>query len=81
MSLMLAEIMIPWAAYLQTIGWALTGSIAMGLGLVVALKVFTVCTPKVDEWDLVKQGNVPMGIILAAVVLGTSIVVAVCAKP
>ena len=81
MSLMMAEIQIPWMAYFQTILWALTGSIAMGLGLVVALKVFTVCTPKIDEWELVKQGNVPMGIILAAVVLGTSIVVAVCAKP
>jgi uncharacterized membrane protein YjfL (UPF0719 family) len=81
MSLMLAEIMIPWMAYAQTIGWAITGSVAMGLGLVIALKVFTVCTPKVDEWELVKQGNLPMGIILAAVVIGTSIVVAVCTKP
>jgi uncharacterized membrane protein YjfL (UPF0719 family) len=79
MSLMLG-LTFPWETYLQTIGWALTGSIAMGLGLVIALKVFTVCTPKVDEWELVKQGNVPMGIILAAVILGTSIVVAICVK-
>ena len=81
MTLMLAEINIPWAAYFQTIGWALTGSIAMGLGLVVALTVFTFCTRKVDEWELVKQGSIPMGIILAAVILGTSYVIATIAKP
>lgn len=67
--------------YLKTLGWALVGSVAMGFGLIIALTIFTVMTRKVDEWELIKQGNIPIGIILAAVVIGTSIVVAVVAQP
>ena len=35
------EFALPWMAYLQTILWALCGGIGMGLGLIVALKTFT----------------------------------------
>jgi uncharacterized membrane protein YjfL (UPF0719 family) len=66
--------------YAKTVGWAVTGGVGMGLGLIIALKTFTVLTPKVDEWELVKNGNVPMGIILGAVVLGTSLVIMMCVK-
>jgi len=68
-------------AYAQTIGWAVAGGIGMGLGLIIALKIFTLLTKDVDEWALVKSGNVPIGIILGAVVIGTSVVIAMCAKP
>ena len=67
--------------YLKTLGWALVGSIAMGFGLMIALTIFTMMTRKVDEWELIKQGNIPIAIIMAAVVIGTSIVVAVVAQP
>ncbi len=75
------EFALPWMAYLQTILWALCGGIGMGLGLIVALKTFTLLTKDVDEWALVKAGNVSMGIILGAVVLGTSFVIMMVAKP
>lgn len=68
-------------AYTVTIGWAIAGGIGMGLGLIVALKIFTILTKDVDEWALVKAGNVPIGIILGAVVIGTSVVIGLCAKP
>ena len=67
--------------YAQTIGWAVVGGLGMALGLAIALKVFTLLSPGIDEWELVKQNNVPIGIILSAVILGTSIVIAVCVKP
>lgn len=82
MTMMLAQ--IDWGnlfrTYGITIGWAIAGGIGMSLGLTIALKVFTFLSPGIDEWDLVKQGNVPIGLILSAVVLGTSIVIAVCVK-
>jgi uncharacterized membrane protein YjfL (UPF0719 family) len=53
----------------------------MGLGLVVSLKVFTLLTRDVDEWAEVKKNNIGMSIILASVVLGTSLVIMMCAKP
>jgi uncharacterized membrane protein YjfL (UPF0719 family) len=67
-------------AYGQTIGWAIAAGIGMGLGLIITLKIFTFLTREVDEWALVKAGNIPIGIILGAVVIGTSIVIAMVAK-
>ena len=74
-----------WAIYtklfLVTIGWAITGGVGMGLGLIIALKIFTLMTHKVDEWELIKQGNIPIAIIMGAVVVGTSLVIMMCVKP
>ncbi|GEM_PF-1352403 len=67
-------------AYAITFGWALVGSVSMGLGVIITLKLFTVCTRNVDEWALIKAGNIPMAIILAALILSLGIVVASVTK-
>jgi uncharacterized membrane protein YjfL (UPF0719 family) len=71
----MSEITMLLTLWGKAIGWALAGGIGMGLGLVVSLKLFTVLTREVDEWAEVKKGNVGMSIILAAVILGTSLVI------
>jgi uncharacterized membrane protein YjfL (UPF0719 family) len=63
-------------AYLVTIGWALVGSISMGVGIIITLKMFDFSTKDVDEWELIKQGNIPMAIILASVIVSLGMVVA-----
>ena len=68
-------------AWGQLVGWAVAGGIGMGLGLVVSLKIFTLLTRDVDEWAEVKKGNLGMSIILASVILGSSLVIMLCAKP
>ena len=68
-------------AYLITFGWAITGSIGMGLGIIIALKMFDFSTRDVDEWELIKQGNIPVAIILAAVILSLGIVIAAAVRP
>jgi predicted benzoate:H+ symporter BenE len=55
-----------WIAYAVTFGWALIGSIAMGLGIIIAVKMFEMSTRGVDEWELIKQNNIAMAIILAS---------------
>lgn len=65
-----------FTAYLITFGWAIVGSLSMGLGVFLALKVFTLATRGVDEWALIKAGNMPMAIILAALILSVGWVVA-----
>ena len=70
-----------FSAYAQAVGWAIAGGIGMGLGLVISLKVFTLLTRDVDEWAEVKKNNLGMSIILSAVILGTSLVIMMCAKP
>jgi len=68
-------------AYAITFGWALVGSISMGLGIILVLKLFDLATPNVDEWELVKQGNIPIAIILAAMIISLGIVVAAAIHP
>lgn len=68
-------------AYAITFGWAIVGSLSMGIGIVITLKLFDLCTRGVDEWELVRQGNIPIAIILAAVILALGIVVASAVKP
>ena len=70
-----------FTAYLITFGWAIIGSISVGLGIIIALKMFDLSTPNVDEWELIKQGNIPVAIILAAVVICLGMVIASAIRP
>lgn len=66
---------ILWA-FAVAFGWGIVASVAMGLGIIIVLKLFHLSTPKVDEWDLVQKGNIPIAIILAAVIMALGIVIA-----
>ena len=68
-------------AYAITFGWAIVGSVSMGMGIIIALKLFALSTRQVDEWEQVKQGNLAMAIILAAIVLSLGIVIASAVRP
>ncbi len=68
-------------AYLVTFGWAIVGSISMGIGIIITLKLFDISTRKVDEWELIKHRNIPMSIILASVIIALGIVVAAAIHP
>ena len=70
-----------FTAYLITAGWALVGSISVGIGIIIALKLFTISTRNVDEWELIKEGNVPMAIILASVVISLGLVISAAIQP
>ncbi|AGA29241.1 DUF350 domain-containing protein [Singulisphaera acidiphila] len=69
------------SAYLITFGWAIVGSVAMGLGIIITLRLFDMSTRNVDEWELIKQGNMAMAVILAAVIISLGIVVAAAIHP
>jgi uncharacterized membrane protein YjfL (UPF0719 family) len=68
-------------AYAITFGWALVGSVSMGIGIIIALKMFDFSTRDVDEWALIKQGNIAMAIIIAAVIIALGIVVSSAMHP
>ena len=68
-------------AYLITFGWAIVGSVGMGVGIAIAMKIFDLSTPKVDEWEMIKQGNIAMAIVLAAVIVSVGIVVSAAVHP
>ena len=68
-------------AYLITFGWAIVGSVAMGVGIIITLKLFDLSTRGVDEWELIRQGNIPMAIVLASVIISLGIVVSATIHP
>lgn len=70
-----------FTAYLITFGWAVVGSVSMGIGIIIALKLFDLSTRKVDEWELIKQGNIAMAIIIASIILSLGIVVSSAIRP
>ena len=67
--------------YLVTVGWAVAAAVSMGIGLAIALKVFTLLTPKIDEVEELRKGNIAVAVVLAAVVLAMAIVVALTIMP
>lgn len=68
-------------AYVVTFGWAIVGSVAMGVGIIITLKLFDLATRRVDEWELIKAGNMAMAVILAAVIIALGIVVSAAIQP
>jgi uncharacterized membrane protein YjfL (UPF0719 family) len=60
--------------YLVTLGWAVVGAVGMAIALMLLLRVFTWLTP-VDEWAELRQGNLAVAIVLAAVVIAFALVV------
>lgn len=71
---------ILWA-YLITFGWAIVGSVSMGIGIIITIKLFEFSTRKVDEWELIKEGNLAMAMILSSVIIALGIVVSSAINP
>jgi uncharacterized membrane protein YjfL (UPF0719 family) len=67
--------------YLVTVGWAIVGAVSMGIGISAAVKIFSWSTRGIDEEEELKKGNVAVAIVLASVIIGMAIVVAVTCMP
>ncbi|MCA8994292.1 MAG: DUF350 domain-containing protein [Planctomycetaceae bacterium] len=63
-------------AYLITFGWAITGSVSMGLGIIIALRLFDLSTTNLDEWDELKKGNMAVAVLLSSIVISLGLVIA-----
>lgn len=67
--------------YLITFGWAIVGSIGMGTGLLLCLKMFTWATHEIDEWEELKKNNHSVAIVIASVILACAWVVSAVIRP
>ena len=70
-----------WYAYAITFGWAIVGSISMAIGNIIVLKLFDLSTPKIDEWALIKEGNIPIAIIFGSMIIALGYVIGSCVRP
>lgn len=61
--------------YLVALGWGIVGALTMAIALVLLLRVFTWLTP-IDEWAELRNGNMGVAVVLAAVIIAFALVVA-----
>lgn len=66
--------------YFITFGWAITGAISMAVSLGILVKLFSFITP-IDEWAELKQGNMAVGVVMGAVILGAALVIGLTILP
>jgi uncharacterized membrane protein YjfL (UPF0719 family) len=59
----------------RAFAWTLVSSLAMGVALGIVTKIFDAFTPGLDEIEELRKGNVAVGIVLAAVILATGLVI------
>lgn len=67
--------------YLVTFGWAIIGSLAMGVGLLLCLKMFAWATDDIDEWAELKNNNLSVAVVLASIILACAWVVSSVIRP
>lgn len=61
-------------------GYALAGSIAMGLAMTIFVTLWSKITP-IDEWEELKKGNLAVAIVVGAAIIGFALVVASAVHP
>lgn len=55
--------------------WSIVASIGFAAAIAIGLKVFSVLTPGINEWEELKKGNISVAVLWAAFVLGVAAVV------
>lgn len=63
-------------SYLKIFGWALVAAISMSFTLGIFFKVYDKMTPKIEEWEELKKGNMAVAVVMAGVAISYGIVVA-----
>jgi len=56
------------------------GALMMAVSLAITFKIWDFTTP-IDEWEELKNGNLAVAIVTAAVILGVAIVIAAAIAP
>ncbi len=57
------------------IAWSIVASIGFAAAIAIGLKVFSVLTPGLNEWEELKKGNMSVAILWSAFVIAVGIVV------
>ena len=67
--------------YVITFGWAIVGSVSIGLGVIITLWMFDKFTHGIDEWKELKNNNIAVSIVLASLILSCAWVVSSIIRP
>jgi uncharacterized membrane protein YjfL (UPF0719 family) len=67
--------------YIITFGWAIVGSVSIGVGVIITLWMFDKFTDGIDEWKELKEKNIAVAIVLASLILSCAWVVSSIIRP
>ena len=63
-----------FVSYAMNLVFGLVAALTTGLGIIVVIKMFDLSTKDVDEWQLIKDGNMAMAVVLASVIIALGMV-------
>ena len=55
--------------YFKDLVWVLFAAIAMAISLIILLKVYDFLTPRIDEQEELKKGNIAVAIVMGSLIL------------
>ena len=67
--------------YVITFGWAIVGSLSIGVGVIITLWMFDKFTQGINEWNELKNNNIAISIVLASLILSCAWVVSSIIRP
>ena len=67
--------------YIITFGWAIIGSVGIGVGIIITLWMFDKFTKGIDEWSELKKNNIAVAIVIASLILACAWVVSSIIRP
>jgi len=67
--------------YIITFGWAIVGSVSIGVGVIITLWMFDKFTDGIDEWKELKNKNIAVAIVLSSLILACAWVVSSIIRP
>ena len=67
--------------YIITFGWAIVGSVSMGISLIITLRILTFFTLRLDEEKELANNNIAISIVIASIVLACAWVVSSVIRP
>ncbi|MBK6846596.1 MAG: DUF350 domain-containing protein [Proteobacteria bacterium] len=68
------ELMLTLWQYARSLGWAIVAALSFAFAMGLAIKVFDLLSPGIDEWEEIKKGNWGVALIIAALVLSVGMV-------
>lgn len=67
--------------YIITFGWAIVGSVSMGISLIITLRILTFFTLRLDEEKELANNNIAISVVIASIVLACAWVVSSVIRP
>jgi uncharacterized membrane protein YjfL (UPF0719 family) len=68
------ELTVTLWQFARSFGWAIVAAISFAFAMGLAIKVFDLLSPGIDEWEEIRKGNWGVAMIFVAMILSVGLV-------